>query len=358
MIDFAPLSQIEPESVSWLWHPFIPAGKLTVLDGLPNVGKSLLTIDLAARLSRGGPMPGCTETFAPQTTILLNGEDGRADTVRRRAEAAGADLDRLILVKSVAGRTPQLPADVPYLADLAAAADAAYLAIDPLMVFLPPNVPINSDQAIRQVLTPLYELGERTGLTMSMNRHVTKKELARAIYCGTGSVGLVGAARGGLLLASHPTDEELRVLAPNKWNLTEKPPALGFRIRKTDAGLPMLEWTGSVNLSADDLCRRTQKVRPRDRARDWLVLELGAGPRRANQIITAAFALGIPERTLERAKKDLRVESHCHATGSGGEWYWFLPDLPWPKDAPFQKPDPYEEICREVYGLPSLLRKR
>jgi hypothetical protein len=356
MIDFAPLSQIKPEPVRWLWHPYIPRGKLTLLDGNPDVGKSLLTIDLAARLSRGGPLPGGTDTFEPQVSILLNAEDGTGDTVRRRAEAAGADLDRLILVKSIAGRSPRLPDDIPYLAELAEAAGAAYLVIDPLMAFFPPQVAVHSDQCVRQALTPLVELGERTGLTVHLNRHLIKRESARALYRGAGSIGLIGTARSGLLLARHPADEDLRVLTSLKSNLSERPPTVGFRVRVTADGLPVIDWTGPVDLSADELCGRPQAVRPRDRAGDWLQRELAAGPRKARELTDAAFALGIPEKTLKRAKKDLKVESHQHRTGTGGEWYWYDPAAPWPTDAPFKQPDPYEEMYKRLKGLPPLPR--
>src|SRR5436309_8572161 len=97
-----PLSRVRPGSVRWLWEPYLPRGKLAVLDGDPGVGKSLLTIDLAARLSRGGPLPGGRSAGRPHVTLVLNAEDDPADTTRPRAEAAGADLDRVVAVAAPA----------------------------------------------------------------------------------------------------------------------------------------------------------------------------------------------------------------------------------------------------------------
>src|SRR5881398_2781595 len=93
-----PLSNVRPETVRWLWEPYLPRGKLALLDGDPGVGKSLLTIDLAARLSRGGPLPDGSPSGRPHLTLLLGAEDDAADTTRPRAEAAGADLGRVVAV--------------------------------------------------------------------------------------------------------------------------------------------------------------------------------------------------------------------------------------------------------------------
>ena len=88
-------NEFPPEPVGWLWEPYLARGKLAVLDGDPGIGKTLLALDLAARLSRGGPLPGGKSLDRPHTTLLLTADDPAADTVRPRLEAAGADLDRV-----------------------------------------------------------------------------------------------------------------------------------------------------------------------------------------------------------------------------------------------------------------------
>src|SRR5438874_9318625 len=108
-LDAQALSQIRPEPIRWLWPAFLPRGKLALLDGDPGVGKSLLTIDLAARLSRGAPLPDGSPVERPHVSLLLGAEDDAADTIRPRAEAAGADLDRVITVTSRAGAPLAIP---------------------------------------------------------------------------------------------------------------------------------------------------------------------------------------------------------------------------------------------------------
>src|SRR5437763_1943940 len=157
-----PLSRVRSEPVRWLWWPYLPRGKLALLDGDPGVGKSLLAIDLAARLSRGGPLPDGTPAGRPHVTLLLGAEDDAADTTRPRAEAAGADLDRVIAVTGPS-RTPlSFPDDVMELAKLVRAHRPDLIVIDPITAFLPPRIAASSDQCVRRVLGLLALLADRT----------------------------------------------------------------------------------------------------------------------------------------------------------------------------------------------------
>ena len=118
------------------------------------MGKSLLTIDLVARLSRGGPLPDGSPVSRPSTSILLSAEDDAADTIRPRAEAAGADLNRLVIARTSTAGCRDCPADLPALEELIRDCEAELVVIDPLMAFLPPGVAANLDQCVRQVLSP------------------------------------------------------------------------------------------------------------------------------------------------------------------------------------------------------------
>jgi hypothetical protein len=337
------LAQVRAETVRWLWRPFLPRGKLTLLDGDPGVGKSLLTIDLAARLSRGGVLPDGSPADRPHTVLLLNAEDSAADTTRPRAAAAGADLDRLGVV-SAADRLPHLPDCLPDLERLIAMAGADLLVIDPLMAFLPPKVSAGIDQCVRTALTPLARLAERTDCGILLVRHLRKQAGGKAVRRGQGSMGIAGAARTGLLAGPHPADPTLGVLAVVKSNLAGAVPSLGYRIAVGPTGLPVVEWVGPAELSADGIGGKPpERLHPREWAGLWLQQQLANGPKRATEVLTAATAAGIPEKTLRRAKEVVRVESH-QVKGADGrrEWYWYDPDAPWPADAPFKKPRRFE----------------
>jgi hypothetical protein len=346
-------SDVPPAAVEWLWPLYLARGKLAILDGDPEVGKSLVSIDLAARLSRGGPLPDGAPLDRPMTSLFLSAEDGDEDTVRPRLGAAGADLGRVVLAGGPGGGVPRLPDDLPALEELVAGLGIDLVVIDPLMAFLPPRVAANLDQCVRLALSPLAELADRTRCAVLLIRHLTKRVSARALYRGQGSVGIVAACRTGLLLAAHPGDPAARVLAVTKSNLGPRPPALGLRVGV--GACAAVEWTGPVGLTADGLLRRPEAgLKVRDRATDWLRRELAAGPRKAADLFAAAAAAGIPDMTLKRAKADVRAESHrtYDKAAQRGEWYWYDPDAPWPADAPFQKPFELEPLPDLTNRLP------
>jgi AAA domain len=331
---------VRPTAIDWLWPRYLVRGKLAILDGDPEMGKSLLTIDLIARVGRGGPLPDGARLARPGTSILLSAEDDAADTIRPRAEAAGADLARLVL-PNFGGRVPRFPDDIPALEELVRDRAADLVVIDPLMAFLPPRVAANLDQHVRLALTPLASLAARTGCAVLLVRHLTKTGRDRAVYRGQGSMGIVAAVRTALFVAPRPGDPVGRVLAVAKSNMDRRPPALGYRIVASASGQPVVEWSGSVDLTADALCREPAGVvKPRDRATDWLARELAGGPRPTAELYAAAAAAGIPERTLDRAKVALGAVSHrAHDHRAGrGEWYWYDPTADWPAETPFKKP--------------------
>jgi hypothetical protein len=344
-------STIRRAQINWLWPGYLPRGKLALLDGDPEMGKSLLTVDLIARLSRGDSLPDGSTVSRPCTSIMISAEDDAGDTICPRAVAARADMNRLV-IPDFHGRLPRFPQDMPDLEELIRACSADLVVIDPLMAFLPPSVTANLDQCVRQVLTPLAAVASRTGCTILLVRHLIKRMLARALLRGQGSMGIVAAVRTAFLVAVHPDDPTARVLAVMKNNVGRRPPALGFRIVESPAAQPVIEWTGPVDQTADGLCQRkvATMVKASERAIDWLRRELADGPRKAAELYAAAAATGIPERTLRRAKKDLPARSHrvSHKKSDTGEWYWYDPDSPWPKNAPFKKP--YDEL--ELPQLP------
>lgn len=188
--------------MSWLWQPRIPLAKLTVLDGDPGLGKSALTLDLAARISRASAMPdGSRGLPEPAGVLLLTAEDGLGDTVRPRLEAMGADLTRVRALKGVPGATAdaltpiELPRDLSLVESEASACRAALIVFDPLSAHLGSEINPYRDQDVRRALLPLAQLAEQIGAAILVVRHLTKGFSSNPLYRGGGSIAFIGAAR-------------------------------------------------------------------------------------------------------------------------------------------------------------------
>jgi hypothetical protein len=264
--------------------------------------------------------------------LLLNAEDDARDTIRPRVAAAGGDPERVhILAAPGLGldRLPRFPDDVRALEEAVHEHAAALVVIDPMMAFLPPAVSANSDQSVRAALTPLASLAAGTDASVLFVRHLRKSGGASAIYRGSGSIGIVGAVRTGLMVARHPDDPDLRVLTLCKTNIGPPGPSLGFKLARRESGQTFVDWTGPVDVTADDLFGASLPLRaghrPRERACEWLRTFLAEGPRRTPEVYAAAKAAGIPERTLERVKALVGVTSEARHTAGKREWWWSDP---------------------------------
>lgn len=325
MLTSTPCTEIAPATVDWLWEPYLARGKLAILDGDPGTGKSFVALDLAARLSRGGPLPCGRPLDRPHTTLLLSAEDHAADTIRPRLSAAGADLSHIHVVTALGidlSPLPQFPADLPALEQLVRVHAADLIILDPLLSFFPHDVWANSDQSVRRALTPLAVMASDTRCAVLCVRHLTKSGGSKAIYRGGGSISIVGVMRTGLLLASHPDDEKLLVMATSKTNAGPPGRSLGLRLEPGDSGHTVVRWCDPLDLTANELCTKADRVRPRDRARGWLKEQLATGRRRATEIEAAARVVGIAYSTLVRAKDALAVVSEQVYEGAERVWWW------------------------------------
>ncbi len=324
-----PCSQITPVPVSWLWEPYLPRGKLVVLDGDPGTGKSFVTTDLAARVSAGLPMPDGAAA-PPANVLVLSAEDDARDTIRPRLAAAGGDLERVCFFYAPGtgqDRVPRFPDDGPELGDAVRALRPALVVIDPLAAFFGPAVSGGTDQSVRTVLAPLATLAAQTEACIVLVRHLRKSGGANAIYRGAGSIGIVGAVRTGLMIARHPDDPELRVLTVSKTNVGPPGRSLGFRLGCPEGtSQTVVNWTGPLDVSADDLfgsyVPQRAGQRSRERAAEWLRELLADGAKRAAELEVAAREAGIPERTLRRAKRSVGAVSEARAQDGKREWWW------------------------------------
>lgn len=329
------LSTVRAERVLWLWPGRLPAGKLVVLDGDPAVGKSTLSVDLAARLTLGRPWPD-GEDCPSGDVLVLSAEDGLADTIRPRLDAAGADVTRVHALTEVRytddegrnrARSVTL-ADVRVIEEAVTRVSAKLVVVDVLMAFLPGKVDSHRDQDIRSVLSELAGMAERTGCCLLLLRHLNKATGGNPLYRGGGSIGIVGAARAALLAAHDPDDDSRRVLAVTKSNLAAMPGALAYQlVDSPDHGCARVEWLGATGHQAGDLLGRREDDgdrTERDEAAEWLIdyIETNGGEVRAGDALKAAAQDGIAKTTLTRARQRAGVTSV--KAGMSGGWVWSI----------------------------------
>jgi hypothetical protein len=301
------LSEVTAEEVTWLWAQRIPRAKLTLLEGDPDEGKSTVAFDLAARVSTGAAMPLDTTMTKPAGVVILSAEDALGDTIRPRLEAAGADLDRILGFRFE--ELPTIPEGLTVIEAAINRVEAALVIIDPLVAFFSRAVHAYRDHDVRRALTPLMALAERTGAAVLAVRHLNKARTARAKYRGSGSIGIMGAARSALLVARDPEDANRRLLAPVKGNLAVPASAVAFSL--VSAGTTArIAWLGETSHTAETLL--AQAAPELDRAAltdavEFLQAALADGERPATDVLSEGTALGIAERTLRRARKALGV---------------------------------------------------
>ena len=254
------LTEVETLQIEWLWRGRIPFGKITLLDGDPGVGKSLLALTIAACVSTGRPLPDGTPGWQGGV-ILITPED----TIKPRMEAVGCDPSQVHLLNTainydaktldVYERPFSLSQDLKDLEMGIIRNQAILVVIDPLMAVLGRNIDSSRDQDVREVFTPLAQLAERTGCAILIIRHLNKGNSANSLYRGAGSIGIIAAARIGLLVAHDPGDEQKRVFATIKNNLSKVATNLTFQIVENERGVPYIQWLGENHHTTSTLLR-------------------------------------------------------------------------------------------------------
>lgn len=318
------MADIKPERINWLWPGYLAAGKLSLLIGDPGLGKSTLTCEIVARLSRGEALPGTTQPPALLVCGLCCPEDDPADTIRPRLDAAAVDLQRIFVLDDV--RT--IPDDLPQLEAFIRQHSLGLVVIDPIMSFLSTKHDSHRDQDVRRALTPLVDLAQKTGCAVLAVMHQNKRQGVAAMYRAGGSIGFVGLARTAMMLAQDPDDPERRVLAQVKNNIAKERKAHRLRlITPPGHEVAAIDWLGECDLRADDLCGPPESAESRSAlhdAKEFLREQLADGPKLRAEVMAAGKKEGHAERTLRRARREIDISNSA---------IWALPAEHAPKGA-------------------------
>lgn len=307
------MSEVETQEVQWLWHPYIPRGKLTIIQGNPGEGKTTLALWLAALCSRGQALPNMGAND-PINILYQTAEDGLGDTIKPRLMTAGADLNRIICIDEAERSLSLLDERIEKAVK---ATSAKLMILDPLQGYLGRDVDMNRANDIRDVLKRLTIMADQTGCAVVLIGHLNKAVGANSAYRGLGSIDFRAAARSVLLVGRMKKDLGVRVIVHDKSSLAPEGKSVAFSI---EDGAP--RWVdGYEKITAGDLLNggpANSKVEQTER----LVRErLSEGPAPVKEIQNLVRQAGISPRTLDIAKKNMR---DVISRKEGGHWKWVL----------------------------------
>jgi hypothetical protein len=309
------MSNVTSRPLTWLWEKRIPDGALSILQGYPNAGKSSVTIDLAARISRGDVMPHDSQpaTGTGRPVLFIAPEDSIASVFRDRLERAGADLD---LIHTLATE------EVEELRDCSARLLAHIKSIRPALVIVDPITAIigtASEKQIPTALGPWVHAAEQFGTAILLVRHFQKDMRGDLSTFGVGSYALSAIVRSVLSLVRTSDSSDEAVLSVMKSNLTRAPADLLLRIQGT------IEWRGESPVNAVDIIGNPQRPRLEE-AKETLLQLLFNGEMSARDIKKSLKKHDTSWGTLKRAKIEMQIESRRKGFGKNSQVYWRLPE--------------------------------
>ena len=343
-VRLTPLSAVQERPIEWLWEDRVPLGMLTLWAGAPKLGKSYVSLDLAAAVSRGIAMPGSPPAEGPGSVVLLSAEDDLARTILPRFRAAGGDRERVFAIESVflecgGEALPSLKKDMEKIEEaVESLGDCRLVVIDPISAYLS-GVDDHRNTELRGVLSPLKAMAERHNVAVVMLSHLNKGggNGAMARERVQGSVAYVGACRANFLFVRDASDPARRrvLMADLGGNLAGPAPTLGYVIEEHHRQTgPCVCWLDEpLAITADEALeaerarsesRKEAAAPERGEAKQWLREVLSAGPIPTTEVLAAARAAGIGTRTINRAKRELDVKAIKEGFGLDARWLWSL----------------------------------
>ncbi len=346
---FRRVADIQPRPIRWLWHGRIAQGKVSIIAGNPGLGKSQVTVGMAATVSTGGRWPVDGKRCDVGNVIILSAEDDPSDTIRPRLEAADADLSRVYILDAVldsplvrGGETPRafnLKTDMDQLGSmLKKIGGAALVIIDPITAYLG-TTGSHKNAEIRALLSPLAELAGRYGAAVVAVSHFNKNANTEALMRVTGSLAFVAAARAAYVVAKDPENEARRLFLPLKNNLGNDQTGLAFTVEsaQVESTIGRIEtsrvaWESSaVTVTAEEAMKPQVPNEERsdlDDAKDFLRGLLADGPVPSKQIRSDAEGAGHAWRTIQRAQKALGIVAAKKGMKEGWVWQLNTPSRP------------------------------
>lgn len=308
------MSEVQSQEIEWLWYPFIPYGKLTIIQGDPGDGKTTMVLNLAAKLSKGEALDENMKVTEPVNVIYQTAEDGLADTVKPRLELAGADGERIIVIDE---SDKSLSMVDERLEQAIVRTGARLLILDPIQAYLGGGMDMNRANEARDMTKKLGALAEKTKCAIILIGHMNKASGNKAAYRGMGSIDFFAVARSVLLVGRVEGESNTRAVVQIKNNLAAFGHPKAFALSEDG-----FKWLGDYEITVDEVLGGiTPKANKMEQAKQMLrELAETQSAVLSNEIFDRANELGISKRTLENAKKELGVQTRK----INNAWYWEL----------------------------------
>lgn len=304
--------EVKAKKVEWLWYPYIPYGKITIIQGDPGEGKSTVAINLASIISNGEALPLEKEKTDPRAVVYQNSEDGKEDTIVLRLIACGADLNKVAYIEE---DETALELGDERLSKAIDETGARVLILDPVQAYWGANTDMNRAGAIRPIMNQLARMAQQKKCAVIMIGHMTKGN-GKGLYRGLGSIDIAAAARSVLLVARLKSQPEMRVLAHVKSNLAP----IGDSILFSVDGKSSISWLRKSKLTAEQILDESyeESNSKLDRAVAIIKECIKNGECSANEVLRQCEDQGIAKRTVNEAKARLNIES----VKRKGGWFW------------------------------------
>nr|WP_330422840.1 AAA family ATPase [Anaerobutyricum hallii] len=319
------MEQVEVEKIDWLLYPFIPFGKVTIVQGDPGEGKTTMVLQIIAKLTKGEAvlpsgsdepaLEAKTVDLEPVNVIYQTAEDGLGDTIKPRLLSAGADCSRVMVIDDNDQALTMMDAR---LEEAIIKTKARLVVLDPIQGFLGAAVDMHRANEIRPLMKRVAVLAEKYHCAIILIGHMNKNSNGKSSYRGLGSIDFQAAARSVLIVGRIKDEPEIRVVCHVKSSLAPEGKSIAFRLDK-DTGF---EWIGEYDISADDLLSGDNRGQKIHEAKEFLKEILVFGSVAQTKVAEEAESRGIKKKTLWNAKKELEIES----VKIGNQWFWMLPE--------------------------------
>lgn len=309
------MDEVPVEEVEWLWYPYIPFGKLTIIHGDGGEVKTTLILQLAALLSRGEKLPCDSTEREPIKVIYQTAEDGLGDTIKPRLLAGNADCSQIKVIDESEATLTMLDERIE---KAIVETGARALILDSVQAYIGAKVDMNRANEVRAILSQLGRIAGQYRCAIILVGHLNKVQGNKSNYRGLGSIDFQATARSVLIVGRLKDNPQIRVMVQDKSSLAPEGEPIAFELDKENG----FRWLGHYDISAGDLLCGIPREKKSEQAENLILEYLSQGKYPQQALLKKAQAIGISKRVLDEAKKELNVRS----LKEGSQWYWELPE--------------------------------